>query len=379
MKRLLYSLTVMALLSPVVSAQEFDDIYYNPKKDKTTVKTKTSKKQSNYIKDFENMDVDAYNRRGQYYVSPIDTIGTAAEQGEDFVYTQEIQKFYNPTIVVDNADILEDVLLNSYGNVEIIYDNGIPSFIPCYSTWGWPYYGGYYAWNDPWYWNWGWNRPYWAYGPSWTWGPSWGWGWGPSWSWGWGGPGWGPSWGWGHGPAWGGGRPHYADYRPNGRYPNRPGSNWASNTRPGGNHAGAGNVGRPGSHRVPSNNSGGIYGNTSNYHRNPAGTSTGRGGNRVNGSNGTSTNRGGYTVNQNGHRTYGGGTVNNNSTTNNHRSTNYNRNTNSNRNSYNTNSNYNSNRGSYNTGRSTGGGFGGGGRSTGGGRSSGGGGRGTHR
>ncbi|MDE5883106.1 MAG: hypothetical protein K2H60_15405, partial [Muribaculaceae bacterium] len=156
-----------------------DDIYYNPNKDKSqTTATKKQKKQSNYIANMADMDVDAYNRRDQYYVTPIDTIGRGVENGEDFVYTQQIQKYYNPTIVVDNADLLGDVLANAYGNVEIVInDAGLPVFTPYYS-YGWPYYNrwgfnvGTWGWNvsfyDPWYaWNWG---------PSWGWGPSWAWG-----------------------------------------------------------------------------------------------------------------------------------------------------------------------------------------------------------
>lgn len=145
-----------------------DDIYYNPKKDKSA---QTGKKRtaSNYIADMADMDVDTYNRRGQYYMSPIDTIGAATENGEDFVYTQQIQKYYNPTIVVDNADVLEDILENSYGNVDIeINANGVPVFLPSYPwsysyRWGWPSWGGWsISLYDPWFsFNWGW-------GPSWT-------------------------------------------------------------------------------------------------------------------------------------------------------------------------------------------------------------------
>ncbi len=282
MRKLLYCLTFMVLAAPLAAnAQEYDDIYYNPKKDKTasTSNNKKKKKKSYYIKDFENVDVDEYNRRGQYYSSPIDTIGARAENDEDFVYTQQIQKYYNPTIVIDNSDILEDVLQNSYGNVEIVFDNGLPTFAPYYG-YSIPYY---YGWNDPWYWNWGpsW-RPSWAWGPSWSWGwgpswawgPSWNWGWGPSWAWG---PSWGPSWG------WGGHHHHHADYRPGGRLPNRPGSNWASNTRPVGSRP----VGHPGGSRVPQygngNSNNGIFGGSStNHHRTYQGTSSNYGGNRVN-------------------------------------------------------------------------------------------------
>lgn len=52
MRKLFYCLTAIALVSPLgLSAQEYDDIYYNPKKDKTA-STSTKKKKSYYIKGF---------------------------------------------------------------------------------------------------------------------------------------------------------------------------------------------------------------------------------------------------------------------------------------------------------------------------------------
>ena len=275
-----------------------DDIYYNPKTDKTA-KTH-QKKQSNYIADFQDQDVDAYNRRGQYYVTEVDTIGEAVGQGQDFVYTQEIQKYYNPTIVVDNADVVNDILENSYGNVEVVYNiNGVPTFSPCYTypsfsmswgiwgpsfsvSWGGPYWGP--SWNWGWGWgpSWSWN---WGWGPSWAWGPTWGPAWGPSWGWGWGGPVWGPS----YGPGWGGNW-HYADYRPNGRRPGVPNPGWAHNTRPGGNRYDDGYHG---------GNYGRYPGGSHGYGK--PGTSAGNNGGNVAGS----TNR--PYVSSNGHRVYGNG------------------------------------------------------------------------
>lgn len=169
MRKFYLAIAIAAIAAPLLQAQdEFDDIYYNPKKDHASVQKK--KKQSNYIKDFSDMDVDDYNRRGFYYNSPVDTIGTTAETDQDFVYTQQIQKYYNPTIVLDNADVLADVLDNSYGNVDIIINNdGLPTFAPLYVS---PYWASMS-------WNWG---PSWSW--SWNWGPSWTWSWGPSWSWG---------------------------------------------------------------------------------------------------------------------------------------------------------------------------------------------------
>ncbi|MDE6811128.1 MAG: hypothetical protein K2J15_02130, partial [Muribaculaceae bacterium] len=179
-----FLLAVMLAAGSSLYAEIEDDIYYNPNNaahDSNQAVHKKNRK-SNYIPDYQDIDVDSYNARGQYYSTPIDTIGARVENDQDFVYTTQIQKYYNPTIVVDNQSLLSDILANSYGNVNIEYNiNGIPSFgawwgsiwnpvywnVGLYSPY---YYGGYY---NPWYW-----------GPSysWNWGPSWSWGWGPSWS-----------------------------------------------------------------------------------------------------------------------------------------------------------------------------------------------------
>ena len=407
MKHQLILATLLFAGIPLTYAQDSydDDIYYNPKKQQTTTETK-KKKQSNYIADMADMDVDTYNRRGeQYYAMPIDTIGSYVENGEDFVYTQQIQKYYNPTIVVDNADVLADVLSNAYGNVEIVIDNsGLPVFTPYY---GYPYYGwrGYSSWGlniSPWGWSVGFYDPWyaWNWGPSWGWSPSWAWG--PSWSWGWG-PGWGPSWGWG--PAWGGGhhggRPHYADWRPNGNRPTGPRPGWSGNTRPGGNYDMAshrpGNgghrpaaVARPGSTVRPGSNPGmttrpggahaGVVNNNGRWEYNTTATSghrqAGTGVVNSGSTNRTQTfNRNQQTVTNRVQNRVG-------TTTNTNKNTvNTNRNNSGTRNNYNTNTNRNnsSNR-SYNTGRTTNTNRGGGGGMRGGGGGSrGGGGGGRHR
>lgn len=376
-KRLFISALLTGLVCPfVANADDYvDDIYFNPKKDKSVGASK--KKASNYIANFSDMDVDAYNLRGQYYSSPVDTIGTAIGEGDDFVYTQQIQKYYNPTIVLDNSELLADVLDNSYGNVEIVFNGLTPAFMPVYS-YGWPYYGGYYnpyAWNLSWGWggwNFGWYDP-WYWGPSWSWGPSWAWGpswgWGPSWAW-------GPSWG---GPAWGGGFHHPSTWSPNGNRPAGPGAGWAGNSRPGGNHNGVNS--RPGN---SSSDSRWGIGNTHRVYGMNNGNSDGK--------QSSPSNRG-YTIGNNGHRYTGAGnsgvsnTNRNNNTVNStnngtHRTYNnngYNSTVNTTRQQSTTtrgNSTFNSNRSSGNG--SFGGGSFGGGRS-GGGSHSGGGGRGGRR
>lgn len=359
MKYLLALACVATLSSATAIAQDYeDDIYYNPKNDKSA-KSATARK-SNYISDMGAMDVDTYNRRGQYYTTPIDTIGGSVENGEDFVYTQQIQKYYNPTIVLDNASALADVLANSYGNVNIyINDNGYPVFGPynsVYWSYGWPRYGS-------WSWNWGWG-PSWSIGWGWNspWYPSWGydWAWSPSWGWG---PSWDYGWGWG-GPVWGGSHRHYADYTPHGNRVTGPRPGWSANTRPGGNYNGGGgrkygSYARPGSTtgigRYPANNNGHrVYGT---HQTRPDGINVNKGTNST-------------TVNKGGHRVYnqnrGNGNVNKET-----RHSTYNRESNSMRNyennrGYNNRSYNNQNRGGYNN-------------SGGGHRSYGGGGRGRHR
>lgn len=231
MKRIILGLTIISVAASALYAQdEFDDIYYNPKaKSKSATEANQNKKKSNksnYIANFSEMDVDAYNNRGFYYESDVDTIGAAVEAAEDFVYTQQIQKYYNPTIVLDNADVLADVLENSYGNVEIVIKNNVPVFSSIYyGDYGWA--PGYYNWTYRPAWSWGY-----AWGPfsvSWNYGPYWAWDYWPAWSL-------GPSWAWGPGyrpwypprPHYHGHRPYYAYHRPGAYRPVNPGSGWSS-------------------------------------------------------------------------------------------------------------------------------------------------------
>lgn len=247
MKRRYIIMGVFALTMPFVHTQadDFfdDDIYYNPSKEK-----KVTKQSSSYIANFDDLDVDTYNRRGQYYVSPIDTVGERIGMEEDFVYTQQLQKFYNPTIVVENADVLADILENSYGNVDIVIDNGNINFAPAYLTNS--YYGFYSPWNWTYStWNWGlgyydpWYRP-WGWGLSYSWYPGWSWGWGPSW-------GYGPGWNWGWGPSY---VVPAVTHRPAGNHRVGAAAGWASTSRPSvGNHRTL-NGKVPGTNRHPTGN-----------------------------------------------------------------------------------------------------------------------------
>lgn len=262
-------IALIGCMGSAMAQDYFDDVYYNPKKDNRA--TKQEKVTSTYISNMGDMDVDLYNRRGeQYYVSQIDTIGSRVENGEDFVYTQQIQKYYNPTIVVENASNLGDILANARGNVEIVInDNGYPVFSPWYGYSWWPYYSSVWSpWSwginvGPWGWSIGWNAP--IYSWSWGWGPGWGPAWGPAW-----GPGWAPGWGpgWGPGPGGPGWRPGpMAHYAPRANRPVGPRPGWSNpapirnrgigggissggmhaNNPQGGNYRGPANVGGGGS------------------------------------------------------------------------------------------------------------------------------------
>lgn len=206
-----------------------DDIYYNAAKAKEKAEKKAAEKAMqeaekrasqayvpNRVVDYEdpalvvvnngsglNVDVDVYNRRGQFLVSDTVAPMSSADVNPDtYEYTRRIERYYNSDIVNASGDA---ALIDSYystspdTDINIYVVNASPwAYNSWYNPWGWNsfYWNSWYypswslSWNyyNPWYsWSWGW-------GPSWSWGPSWGWG--PSWSW-------GPSWGWG-GPSWGG-------------------------------------------------------------------------------------------------------------------------------------------------------------------------------
>lgn len=283
-KKLLF-LTAIITYSIAIYADEYeDDIYYNPNSKVEQVVITTTDSYTNGT-EINGRDVDEYNRYGGYYHTPIDEIGATVSSEEDFVYTKQIQKFYNPTIIVDNSKILEDILNNSYGNVDIVYNCGVPEINIIYSMNAYAPYP-YYTFN-PWYWSfttsWAWN-PYWFdpfyswYGPySYWWRypyPPYGPGYYPPYY-----PGYHPP---HHGP---GHNPHPSpNWRPGGNTPHGPGPGWSGNSRPGGNgghrvngvpqngHSNNGNVQYNGNnHRVSgvtnNNNNQQVSGRTTNTQR----------------------------------------------------------------------------------------------------------------
>lgn len=237
----------LTVSSAVVSAQGYydDDIYYDAsrktetkkqqKQQQQTVSAAASTRSSYYVvnngsvstADYPSadtyvlpeqsldMDVDAYNRRGQFLVSD-DVQGDSTTVG-DFAYTQRIERFHNPDIVAGSDDQeLQDVYAYAMQqpqnvNIYVISDPWDYYYGPSW-TWSWRY-------RHPWYWNawgpfyagWGWDPWYWDPYCSWGYGCGWGFGWGHCWS-----PGWGHGWnhGWGPSYAWrpvtpsGSSRPH---------------------------------------------------------------------------------------------------------------------------------------------------------------------------
>lgn len=251
MKSRLYSLLAAAFIigsAGSVFAQGYDDdddIYYNPSKAKSTKATTPRNSSYTSASTVEypaadtytpgtgvNIDVDTYNRRGAF--APDTAKAATAQTTGNFECTQQIERFYNPRIIIESPDADVATLYYSDPTPDVNIVINTPGY------WGstfYPYSPYYYS--SPWYWgsprSW-WYYNSWAYDPwyynSWAWGPSWSWGWGPSWSW-------GPSWGWG------------------GYYPHRPGRPaWAN--RPSGNSR---PVYRPGSSAGRHSYSGG-YGNS---------------------------------------------------------------------------------------------------------------------
>ena len=189
-----YLLILASVLTPLlVSGQSYydDDIYYNPSKVKKTEKREVKKQITEGTADFEEptyqvytsnpRDVDEYNRRGAYKVSA-DTISadTVVANPDVFQYTERMERFDNPTIVVSSDDSrLKELYYADNVNIYVgtpsvtwsiggFYD---PWYSPCYrSSWyynswdwsfGWGCYRPYYGWYDPF---WGPSYPY--YTPS---------------------------------------------------------------------------------------------------------------------------------------------------------------------------------------------------------------------
>lgn len=329
-----FAMAILASVASAAFAQDYyydDDIYYDASKAKKEQKKQIKKQasdntRSSYIvtgnaavADYApadsysvpasslNVDVDTYNRRGQFLVQD-SVVASDDNVGGDFAYTQRIKRFHNPDVV------------SGSGNEELkeVYSYAMqqPQNINVYviDTDPWGIYGPSWSWRfgSPWYLNswypsygWGWNSwawdPYWSWGwgPSWSWGPSWGWGhgWGPAW-----GPSWGPSHAWRPTTPSGSSRPHnyvgsgsMATHRPGSGYTpsatNRPGN--MGRGRYGSGSSVTAPSGRPGNYRPAGTGSG----NNSGVNSSRPGNS-GRGRSTMNNSNNYNTNnRNSYNTN----------------------------------------------------------------------------------
>ena len=164
--------TAVLAMPVLASAQDYDDIYYNPSKPAQTAKKKTTVKnyvptadypaadtyQSGFSTQPVTRDVDEYNRHTAY--RPADTVTVNADTLGEFLYTRRLERFHNPDVVTstndpDFIDYYYSQPAQTASNVNI-YVNANPWYSPYYySSWNWPYYGWGY---NSWYWN--------------TWGPS---------------------------------------------------------------------------------------------------------------------------------------------------------------------------------------------------------------
>ena len=138
---------LLAISFSVCALAQYDDIYDSGSYNKSTKKTTTSTSSSS-------RSIDEYNRVGQK------TEAKSSEEldlGEDYQYTKEIARFYDPEVV--NIENVENVYIYNYDEEEKanssanIYVN--LGYTHWYSPW---YYDSWFTWNpwgsvwyDPWY------------------------------------------------------------------------------------------------------------------------------------------------------------------------------------------------------------------------------------
>lgn len=175
-------MSLLLTVSLVITAQGYDDIYYNSSnsKKKETKKTNAKKTEASQVDnnsiDYNdtfigfnnNRDVDEYNRRN----ITRDTLGvdsTTMDEYEDFAYTDRIRRFHNPSVIVEaNDPEITELYYNTTPTVNLII--GTPSYWNPYWDWNWGYYDWTWgwspynrwrvfhsAWYSPWYYDWGWS------------------------------------------------------------------------------------------------------------------------------------------------------------------------------------------------------------------------------
>lgn len=338
----LFIASMVCICSVIANAQDYDDIYYNsdkkaskkvttvtttsnatkvivtqrPSNAYTIVNTTNNKAQKNGATYVNGRDIDEYNRRysSDDEIQNQDTIVNDA----DFQYTERIQKYHNPSVVIQTNDPqIVEVYYNTTPQVNLII--GTPTvFVPAWSWYGFTrpwrssYWSGYWDgyWDsryDPWY------RPGWRWGWSWGWSRPWHWGYRPYW------PGrvihYGPVYpgrpgrhDWGYRSS---GRVGYGAYRSSGggRINNnhRSGTGTVSGRRPALPNRGNADVNnsQQGKQRRQNGNNYNNGNRGNNYNNDNRGSNYNRG--NSNNSGNSSNSRGGYSGNRGGNNGYSGG------------------------------------------------------------------------
>ncbi|MDD2961408.1 MAG: hypothetical protein PHR45_04915 [Muribaculaceae bacterium] len=169
MLRVIYTLFLLIFLTiSNISAQDYDDIYYDSSKDNHKIVVREN--QINYISNESELvngrDVDEYNRRDYYdpsyendSINYVDSLSVSSSNynvenasQEDYQYTRRIKSFYNPVVIIETT--------NPY-----IYDYSYISPLAYgYSYYSPAYMGASWNWYSPWSWGYDpWYNPYWSY------------------------------------------------------------------------------------------------------------------------------------------------------------------------------------------------------------------------
>ncbi|MDD6869058.1 MAG: hypothetical protein PUE39_05825 [bacterium] len=195
MKRKYFFIAMSVLAVSSAFAQDYydDDIYYDASKEKKPVKVEATPDAYIYpdkAVDFNEpvyeaynaglRDVDEYNRRGGIYAvrDSVPTDSVSAVDSDVFQYTERLERFDNPSIVVLSGD---DRLQ------ELYYANDVNIYIGTPTTFVSPFAAPYVSWNSWYGWDYGWTwgyTPY-YYRPYYSWGyydPYW---YSPYYSWNW--------------------------------------------------------------------------------------------------------------------------------------------------------------------------------------------------
>lgn len=175
--RLILFVSLLIIGAQPVFADEYnnDDIYFNSSKQKNNEQKKQSVEQNkvenicDYSNGYKIRDIDEYNRQGKY--SYIDTTQNDTILIKDgYEYTNRIERFYNPSIVVGsgNQDLIDsynenqsdiNIYVNTYWS-PYLYGGWWP-YSAFYMPW---YYGIYEPWLHyrwyTWYYDWGWYYPF---------------------------------------------------------------------------------------------------------------------------------------------------------------------------------------------------------------------------